>query len=127
MDIRPIRTEADYDWALVEIARYFDNEPLPGTPDADRFDVLADLITAYEARTWPVEAPDPVEAIRAVMTMRGLGQTHLSVVLGSRARASEVLGRRRRLTLEMIHKLSAAWHIPAEVLIRPYALARTDS
>ena len=63
MDIRPIRTEADYDWALVEIARYFDNEPLPGTPDADRFDVLADLITAYEARTWPVEAPDPVEAM----------------------------------------------------------------
>ncbi|MBY0333581.1 MAG: XRE family transcriptional regulator [Acetobacteraceae bacterium] len=71
MDIRPIRTEADCDWALREIERYFAEEPAPGTPEADRFDVLAALIGQHEAAQWPIEPPDPVEAIRHRMQVAG--------------------------------------------------------
>lgn len=124
MDVRPIRTEADYEWALTEIERYFANEPEPGTPEGDRFDVLADLIEAYENRNWPIEAPSPVDAIRAFMNMRGFSQANLAEVLGSRSRASEILSGERRLTLDMVHRLSTAWHIPADVLVRPYPLGK---
>lgn len=122
MDIRPIRNEADYDWALAEIERYFDTEPAAGTPEADRFDVLAALIEAYEARHWTIEAPDPIEAIRYRMEIGGLRAKDLAEVLGSKSRASEVLNRKRAITLEMARALSEAWGIPAEVLIRPYRL-----
>ena len=120
MDIRPIKTEADYDWALAEIERYFDAEPEPGTPESQRFDVLASLIEHYEGRVWPIDLPDPVEAIRHRMEQGGLTQADLALVLGSRPRASEVLSRRRALTKEQAFKLHQAWHIPAEVLIQPY-------
>lgn len=123
MDIRPIRTEADYDWALTEVERYFDAEPAPGTPDADRFDVLAALIEAYEARAWPIETPDPVEAIKVRLDERGMSQADLARLLGSRSRASELLGRRRAITKEQAHALHQALGIPAEVLIQPYELA----
>lgn len=119
MDIRPIRTEADYDWALGEIAPYFDAEPAKGTPEADRFDVLAELIGAYESRHWSIDLPDPIDAIRHRMEIGGFTQKDLADLLGSRSRASEVLNRRRPLTLEMARRLHEAWHIPAEVLIRP--------
>lgn len=122
MDIRPIHTEADYEWALAEITKYFDNQPQPGTPEGDRFDVLADLIEAYENRHYPIEAPDPVEAIRCVMEQTGKTQSDLAALLGSRPRASEILNRKRALTLEMVHKLNRAWRIPAELLITPYHL-----
>ena len=69
MDVRPIKSQADYEWALKEIEAYFDNEPEPGTPDGDRFDVLADLIEAYENRTSPIEAVTPTEALKAFMTI----------------------------------------------------------
>lgn len=120
MDVRPIRTEADYDWALKEIERYFDQEPEPGTEAADRFDVLAALIERYEAEHWPIEPPDPVEAIRHRMDASGYGQADLARLLGSRSRASEILARKRALTLEQAYKLHREWHIPAEVLLRPY-------
>lgn len=123
-NIRPLRTEADYDWALREIERYFDDEPKPGTPEADRFDVLADLIEAYEARHWPIEPADPIEAIEFKMESAGLTQADLARLLGSRARASEVLKRKRPLTLRMIHKLHEEWQIPADALIRPYHVER---
>lgn len=122
MDIRPIRTEADYEWALAEVERYFDDEPLPGTPEADRFDILSDLIEAYEARHWTIDAPDPIAAIQLRMSMGGLVAADLAEVLGSRSRASEILNRKRPLTLDMARKLHVAWGIPAEVLIRPYRL-----
>lgn len=122
MDIRPIRTEQDYRWALAEIEPYFDREPAKDTPEADRFDVLADLIEAYEARQWPIEAPDPVEAIRYRMEIGNFQAKDLGEVLGSKSRASEVLNRKRAITLEMARKLHDAWGIPAEVLIRPYRL-----
>lgn len=125
MDIRPIRTEEDYDWALEAIAPYFEQEPESGSPAADRFDVLAALIEAYEARHWPIEAPDPVEAIKERMRQKGYGQADLARLLGSRSRASEILRRRRAITLDMAHKLNREWAIPAEVLVRPYRLERS--
>lgn len=117
MDVRPIRSETDYEWALAEIAAYFEQQPAPGSPDADRFDVLAALIDRYEATTWPIEPLDPVDTIRHVMTERGFSQGDLAAVLGSRSRASEVLARRRPLTLAMIQRLRRDWNIPADALI----------
>jgi len=73
MNVRPIKTEADYDWALKEIARYFDAQPKPGTAEGDRFDVLATLIEAYEEKHWPIDPPDPVDAIQYRMEQAGLG------------------------------------------------------
>ena len=121
MDVRPLHGEADYDWALAEIARYFETQPEPGSPAAARFDVLAALIENYEARHWAIEPPDPVDAIRARMEQAGLTQADLARLLGSRSRASEILARRRGLTMEQAWKLHHEWHIPAEALIRPAA------
>jgi HTH-type transcriptional regulator / antitoxin HigA len=117
MDVRPIRSQADYEWALTEIEAYFENEPQPGTADGDRFEVLADLVEAYENRHWPIEAVSPIDALRAFMEMRNLQQSDLAVLLGSKSRASEVLSGERRLSLEMIRRISSSWHIPADVLI----------
>lgn len=122
MDVRPIRNEADYDWALAEIEQYFLNEPAPGTPEADRFEVLADLIESYEGRHWPIGPADPIEVIRYRMEMGGFQTKDLAEVLGSKSRASEILNRKRAITLDMARKLHDAWGIPAEVLIRPYRL-----
>ncbi len=105
MDVRPLATEADYDWALAEIASCFDDQPAPGTPEAARFDELAALIEHCEARHWSIEAPDPVDAIQACMTWRGLKQADLASLLGSRSRASELLHRKRSLTLERASRL----------------------
>jgi HTH-type transcriptional regulator/antitoxin HigA len=118
-NIRPIRNEDDYDWALAEIERYFEDEPDPGTAEADRFDVLTDLIEAYESRAWPIEAPDPVDALRSYIDERHLTVKDLADVLGSAPRATEILRRKRPLNLRMIQKLTAKWNIPAEVLIAP--------
>lgn len=121
-NIKPIRTEDDYDWALAEIERYFDKTPEPGSAEGDRFDVLAELIESYEAKHWAIYAPDPVELIREVMMVRGLEIKHLAGVLGSAPRASEILSRKRPLNLGMIQKIHAAWGIPADMLIQPYHL-----
>ena len=122
--IRPIRTEADYDWALAEIEAYFRKEPKRGTPEADRFDVLAAMIEAYEAKHWPIDPPDPVEAISYRMTLSGYSQSDLAKLIGSRSRASEIMGRKRPLTMEQAWKLHQHWQIPAEVLLRPYHTGR---
>jgi len=122
MDIRPIRNEADYEWALAEIEQYFDQEPARGTPEADRFEVLADLIEVYEARHWPIEHAHPIEMIEYRMELGGFQAKDLAEVLGSKSRASEILNRKRPITLDMARKLHDAWGIPAEVLIRPYKL-----
>lgn len=125
-NIRPIKTQADYEWAITEITRYFENEPEPGTPEGDRFDVLATLIEAYEDKNFPIVAPDPVAAIKAHMDMAGLKQSTLAEILGSRSRASELLNRKRLITMDMVYKLHAAWRIPAEVLIQPYHLEESQ-
>jgi HTH-type transcriptional regulator/antitoxin HigA len=120
---RPIRTEAEYKAALVEIERYFVHEPKKGTPEADRFDLLALLIEAYEDQHHPIGPPHRVEMIRHRMRTAGYSQADLAALLGSRARASEVLAKKRRLTLPMIWKLSREWKIPAETLVQPYRLS----
>jgi HTH-type transcriptional regulator/antitoxin HigA len=117
--IRPLRSEADYDAALAEIEQYFEKEPKPGTADADRFDLLALVIGDYEKKFWPIDPPDPVEAIRYRMQTGGFNQADLGRLLGSRQRASDVLARKRRLTMEMAWKLHRAWDIPAESLLKP--------
>ena len=119
MDIRPIHTEGDYEWALAEIAPYFDSEPRLGTPEADRFDVLATLIAAYEDKHWPIEAPDPVSTVRETMALRGLTQATLATLLDSRSRASELLSGQRSITMAQAWKLHTEWGIPAEALIQP--------
>jgi HTH-type transcriptional regulator/antitoxin HigA len=123
-NIRAIRTEEDYDWALAEIEKYFDDEPAPGTSESSRFDVLADLIEAYEAKRWPIEPADPVEAIKYRMQISGYNQSDLAELLGSRSRASEILRRKRLLTVQMAHRLHKQWNIPADSLLRPYRLGR---
>jgi len=122
--IRPLRSEADYDAALAAIARYFDEPPKPGTPEADRFDLLALVIEDYERKNWPIEPPNPVDAIRYRMQIAGYTQADLGRLIGSRQRASDVLSRKRRLTMQMAWKLHREWGIPAEALIRPHAAGR---
>src|SRR5437764_8933296 len=117
--IRPLHSEADYDVALADIERYFENEPKPGTPEADRFDLLALVIEDYEKKHWPINPPDPVEAIRHRMESGGFSQSDLGRLLGSRQRASDILSRRRKLTMQMAWKLHREWGIAAEALIRP--------
>src|SRR5262245_10184471 len=122
--IRPIRSEADYDAALKEIEQYFESEPKPDTPEADRFDLLALVIEDYERKNWPIEPPNPIDAIRYRMETGGYTQADLGRLLGSRQRASDVLSRKRRLTMQMAWKLYREWGIPAEALIRPRKLRR---
>jgi HTH-type transcriptional regulator / antitoxin HigA len=121
MDIRPIRSEADYEAALSEseIERLFD--AAPGTPEFDRLDVLTTLVQAYEKQHYPIAAPDPVEAIEYFIESRGLSRRDLEPYIGSRARVSEVLNRRRPLTLPMIRRLHAGLGIDAAILIQSYS------
>jgi HTH-type transcriptional regulator/antitoxin HigA len=98
--IRPLHYEADYDAALKEIERYFENEPQLGTPEADRFDLLALIIEDYERKHWPIEPPDAVDAIRYRMETGGYSQADLGHLLGSRQRASDILTRKRPLTMK---------------------------
>lgn len=122
--IRPLRSEADYDAALADIEQYFDKEPRPDTPEADRFDLLALVIEDYEKRRWPIDPPDPVEAIRYRMEAGGFSQGDLGRLLGSRQRASDILTRKRKLTMQMAWKLHRDWDIPAEALIHQPVVAR---
>ena len=117
--IRPIRSESEYDEALEEIERYFENEPKPGTLEADRFDLLALIIEDYERKRWPIEPPETVEAIRYRMETGDYTQADLGRLLGSRQRASDILTRKRPLTMRMAWKLHREWNIPAEALIAP--------
>lgn len=111
--VRPLRTEADYRAALDAIESYFDNEPKPRTPAADRFDLLALVIEDYEKKHWPIDSPDPVDAIRYRMETGSFSQADLGRLLGSRQRASDILARKRRLTMGMAWKLHRDWGIPA--------------
>jgi HTH-type transcriptional regulator/antitoxin HigA len=120
MDIRPIVTDEDHAAALKEIDRLWNAKA--GTPEAATLDALATLVQTYEERRWPREPLDPIETIIGSMQWNDRTQADLATLLGSRSRASEILNRKRALTLEMIHKLNKEWGIPAELLIRPYEL-----
>jgi HTH-type transcriptional regulator/antitoxin HigA len=118
MDIRPIRTEADYKATLKEISVLMeDSDPDLGTPDGDRLDILATLVQAYEAKHMPITAPDPVEAIKFRMDQSGLSVKDLELIIGKSNRVYEVLNRKRPLTLAMIRRLHINLGIPADVLI----------
>lgn len=123
--VRPVRTEADYEAALAEVDALMD--AAPGSPEGDRLDVLVTLVQAYEARHHAVTPPDPVDAIRFRMEQRGLQPRDLEPYIGGRGRVSEVLGRKRGLTLPMIRRLAAGLALPAEVLVREPAGAKQKS
>ncbi len=116
MEIKPIRTEADYKAALAEVERLWGAKP--GTLDGDRFEVLFTLVEAYEDQHYPILPPDPVEAIKYFMESRGLDRRDLEKYIGPSGRVSEVLNRKRPLTLAMIRKLNVGLGIPAEILIQ---------
>jgi HTH-type transcriptional regulator/antitoxin HigA len=116
MDIKPIKTEKDYRRSLEEIDRIFDAKP--NTPDGDYLDVLSTLVEKYEDEHYPIEAPDPVEALRYFMESRGLSRIDLEEYIGGSGRVSEVLGRKRGLSLSMIRKLHFELGVPAEALLK---------
>ena len=118
MDIKPIKTEADYEAVLEEIEHLMDAES--DTQEGDRLDMLTTLVEAWEEKHHQIEDPDPIEAILHRMEALGLTRKDLEPMIGSRARVSEVLSRKRPLTINMIRKLNKEMRIPAEVLIRPY-------
>lgn len=125
--IRPLRSEADYESALEEIERYFESEPKPGSVEGDRFDLLALVIEDYERKHWPVEPPDAIDAIRYRMETTGYTQADLGRLLGSRQRASDILTRKRPLTMRMAWRLHCDWGIPAEALIAPPVRGRRSA
>ena len=122
MEIRPIRTDDDHAAALAEIERLWGADV--GSAEGDLLDVLATLVEAYEQKRWPVPVADPVEVIEFAISDMGHSRAELGRLFGSRSRATEILQRRRSLTVNMIHKLSSEWHIPAEALVQPYRLER---
>jgi HTH-type transcriptional regulator / antitoxin HigA len=125
MELRPIRTETDYQEALRAIEALFD--AAPNTPEYDRLDVLSTLVEVYEQREFPIALPDPIEAIQYYMEARGWTRRDLEPCIGSRARVSEVLSRKRSLTLEMVRRLNQQLGIPAAVLIQPYESRQTPA
>ncbi len=116
-EIKPIRTEADYEAALSEVERLWGAKS--GTPKGDRLDVLATLIEVYEEQHYPIDPPDPIEAIKFRMEQQGLTRKDLEAMIGTRTRIAEVLSRKRALSIAMIRRLHKSLGIPAEILIRP--------
>ncbi len=121
-DVKPIRSSADHEAAIRAVELLWGAKA--GTPEGDRLDVLATLIDAYETAHYPLESPDPIEAIKFRMEQQGLSRRDLEGVIGSRARVSEVLSGKRDLSIGMIRRLHERLGISAEVLIRP---ARKDA
>ncbi|NQV81543.1 MAG: transcriptional regulator [Alphaproteobacteria bacterium] len=124
MEIRPIKTEQDYEAALGEIETLMDAEA--DTPDGERLDILGILVEAWEEKHFPIEDPHPIDAIKFRMEQQGLEQRDLGNLLGSRSRASEILNRKRALTLEQIRIIAQRWQVPADVLIANYDLDDGD-
>lgn len=120
MELKPIRTEADYRAALAEIDRLW--AAPDGSPEADRLEILAILVEAYEKAHFPIEAPDPVAFIEYIMDSRELTRKDLEPYIGPRGRVADILNRARPLTMTMIRRLASGLNLPVEVLIQPYPL-----
>jgi HTH-type transcriptional regulator/antitoxin HigA len=123
MDIRPIRTDRDHRAALREIEACWGAQE--GSEKGDKLEVLVALVESYETRRWPIDGDknfDPVDVLHYAIEELGHAQSELAELLGSRSRASEILSRRRALTVDMIHRISEAWKIPADLLVRPYRI-----
>jgi len=126
MNVHPIRTDDDHRRALAEIEKLW--EAREGTSDGDKLDILVTLVETYEERRWPLKSRrrfDPIDVLHYAIDELGHTQADLARILGSRSRASEILARRRPLTLEMIQKITTSWKIPADLLIRPYKIDTT--
>ena len=123
MEIRPIRSDDDHRAALAEIEVCWGAPE--GTEMGDKLDVLLALVDAYEEKRWPINVDenfDPIDVLNHAIEELGHTQAELAELLGSRSRASEILSRRRALTVEMIYKIGSAWNIPADLLVRPYRI-----
>jgi HTH-type transcriptional regulator/antitoxin HigA len=123
VNVRPIRTDQDHRAALAEIEACWGAPE--GSEEGDRLGVLVALVESYEAKRWPIESTegfDPIDVLHYAVEEFGHSQSELTEILGSRSRASEILTRRRALTVDMIHKISEAWKIPADLLVRPYKI-----
>ena len=121
MNIKPIKSEADYKLALKRLEEIFD-API-GSPEGDEADILGLLVDEYEKKHYPIEAPDPIEAIKIRMEELQLKQVDLVDVIGSKSRVSEVLNRKRKLTIEMIRNLTKRLNLSPDLLITDYQLA----
>lgn len=122
VEVAPIRSERDYEAALEAVEALMGARG--GTPEGDRLDVLVTLVQAYEARHHPVEAPDPIALLEFVMEQQGLDRADLQPLLGGRGRVSEVMARKRPLSLRMIRRLQSELGLPAEILVKPYPLRK---
>ena len=120
MNIKPIKTEHDYSFALERVNLLFDAKP--DTPEGDELDILVTLIEKYEQIHYPIPEPDPIEAIKFMMEQNGLNDADLGIILKSRSRVSELFNRKRALTIKQIRILTETLHIPASTLIKEYAL-----
>ncbi len=120
MDIKPIKTDDDYTEALREVENLMSAKI--NTPEGDKLDVLVTLIESYEKKHHPILPPEPVEAIIHQMESQGLSRKDLEPILGSRARVSEILNKKRLLSLNMVRKIQKSLGISAEILIKPYDL-----
>jgi HTH-type transcriptional regulator/antitoxin HigA len=118
MTIKPIKTKKDYQAAMNRLETIFDAKP--GTPEGDELEVLGILIEKYEQEHYPIDYPDPIEAIKFRMEQMGYSQNDLAKIVGLKSRASEILNNKRKLTLEMIRQLHQALGIPTDVLIQSY-------
>ena len=118
MNIKPIKTKKDYELAITRLETLFDAKK--GTAKGDELEVLSLVIDKYENDNFTIELPDPIEAIKFRMEQLGLTQTDLAEVVGQKSRASEILNRKRKLSLEMIRQLHSSWNIPTEVLVQAY-------
>jgi len=116
-ELKPIRTQDDYEAALEDVGRFWGAKS--GSAEGDRLDVLATLIDAYEAQRYPMDPPDPIEAIQFRMEQQGLTRKDLEPMIGSRGRVAEVMNRKRGLSIEMIRNLHIHLGISADILIRP--------
>jgi HTH-type transcriptional regulator / antitoxin HigA len=123
MQVQPIHTKADYKAALKIVSQLVDADPKRGTPDANRLEVLGTLIEVYEARNYPLELPDPIEAIKFRMEQQGLAAKDLQPMIGGLNRVYEVLARKRPLSITMVRRLNSGLGISAECLIREPASA----
>lgn len=117
MEIRPVRTKSDYKAALKIVSALVDADPKRGTPNGDRLEVLGTLVEAYEAQHYPIELPDPIEAIKFRMEQQGLRPKDLTPMIGGLNRVYEVLNRKRPLSIAMVRRLNASLGISAECLI----------
>lgn len=125
MEIKPIKSAKDHELALREIEKLWDSKK--NTPEYDKLDILITLVDSYESKHFPIETPDPIEAIKSVMEEKNLKNVDLGNWIGGRSRATEILNKKRKLTLEMIRKINKNLGIPTEILVKDYKIKSTST